>query len=56
MTRFRYVTPRRAGKWYSDMREAQANAYRIGAGFLDRISGRFVAYRETRMEQREFAE
>lgn len=56
MTRFRFVTPHRAGKWYTDMREAQAHAYRIGAGFLDRISGKFVAYRETRIEQREFAE
>jgi hypothetical protein len=50
MTRFRFVTPHRIGKWYSDLRLAQRFASAIGAGFLDRRSGRFVAYPGTRLE------
>ncbi|WP_202390117.1 hypothetical protein [Tsuneonella aeria] len=55
MTKFRFVTPNRVGKWYADLQQAQAYASRIGAGFLDRLSGRFVAYPGTAMEQRDFA-
>jgi hypothetical protein len=50
MTKFRFVTPHRIGKWYSDLRLAQRFASAIGAGFLDRRSGRFVAYPGTRLE------
>ena len=50
MTKFRFVTPHRAGKWYADLRLAQRFADGIGAGFLDRRSGRFVAYPGTRLE------
>ena len=50
MTKFRFVTPHRIGKWYTDLRLAQHFANAIGAGFLDRRSGRFVAYPGTRLE------
>ena len=50
MTKFRFVTPHRIGKWYSDLGLAQRFAGAIGAGFLDRRSGRFVAYPGTRLE------
>lgn len=50
MTKFRFVTPHRIGKWYSDLRLAQRFASAIGAGFLDTRSGRFVAYPGTRLE------
>ena len=50
MTRFRFVTPHRSGKWYHDLGQAQRFANTIGAGFFDRRSGRFVAYPGTRLE------
>lgn len=50
MTRYRFITPHRTGKWYSDLKTAQRFACDIGAGFLDRLTGKFVAYRETRLE------
>ena len=50
MTKFRFVTPNRIGKWYSDLRLAQRFAEAIGAGFLDRRNGDFVAYPGTRLE------
>ena len=50
MTRFRFVTPHRIGKWYTDLELAKRFADAIGAGFLDRRSGRFVAYPGTRLE------
>jgi len=50
MTKFRFVTPHRIGKWYSDLGLAQRFASMIGAGFLDHRSGRFVAYPGTRLE------
>lgn len=52
MTQFRYLTSRRQGKWYPDLKQAQANASRIGAGFLDPL-GRFVPYRGTILEFRD---
>jgi hypothetical protein len=55
MTKFRFVTPSRAGKWYADLRQAQAFASRIGAGFLCRLTGRFVAYPGTELESRDFS-
>lgn len=51
MTRFRFVTPHRIGKWYNDLKLAQRFASAIGAGFLDDRSGRFVAYPGTKLEQ-----
>lgn len=54
MTKFRFVTPHRIGKWYNDLGLAQRFANAIGAGFLDRRSGRFVAYPGTRLEREEF--
>jgi len=54
MTKYRFVTPHRTGKWYADLQEAQRFASAIGAGFLDRLSGRFVAYRHARLEVAEF--
>jgi hypothetical protein len=51
MTRYRFITPHRTGKWYSDLQTAQRFACKIGAGFLDRLTGKFVAYRETRLER-----
>ncbi|MXO64611.1 hypothetical protein [Altericroceibacterium endophyticum] len=50
MTKFRFVTPNRIGKWYSDLKLAQRFANTIGAGFLDDRSGEFVAYRGTKLE------
>ncbi|MFM5931505.1 MAG: hypothetical protein ACKOPQ_11390 [Novosphingobium sp.] len=50
MQLYRFVTPHRAGKWYPDLQAAQAQASAIGAGFLDRRTGKFVAYRETELE------
>ena len=50
MTRFRFVTPHRCGKWYPDLKLAQRFAAAIGAGFLDAKTGQFVLYRETRLE------
>lgn len=50
MTRYRFITPHRTGKWYNDLRTAQRHACEIGAGFLDEMTGRFVAYVETMLE------
>jgi len=54
MTKYRFVTPHRKGKWYPDLQQAQRFASAIGAGFLDRLSGRFVAYRHASLEVAEF--
>jgi hypothetical protein len=56
MTRYRFITPHRTGKWYSDLKTAQSYAHQIGAGFLDRLTGKFVAYRETKLESQRLAE
>ncbi|MGC1270252.1 MAG: hypothetical protein WA842_06610 [Croceibacterium sp.] len=53
MTRFRFVTPHRIGKWYADLDLAKRFADAIGAGFLDPRSGRFIAYKGTRLETAE---
>ncbi|MYL97975.1 hypothetical protein GR702_09345 [Novosphingobium sp. FGD1] len=50
MKRYRFVTPHRTGKWYSDLQTAQRHACEIGAGFLDGMTGKFVAYVETMLE------
>lgn len=50
MHMYRFITPHRRGKWYPDLRSAQAQASTIGAGFLDPRTGKFVAYRETELE------
>ena len=50
MTRFRFVTPHRRGKWYPDLKLAQRFAAAIGAGFLDQRTGDFVLYRNARLE------
>ncbi len=50
MFRYRFVTPHRRGKWYPDLRTAQRFAGAIGAGFLERRSGRFVLYRGAKLE------
>ena len=54
MTKYRFVTPHRNGKWYPDLIQAQRFAQTIGAGFLDRLSGRFVAYCHAKLEIAEF--
>lgn len=51
MRRFRFVTPHRTGKWYSDLSTAQRYACEIGAGFLDSRTGRFIAYVGTKLEE-----
>ena len=56
MTKFRFITPHRIGKWYGDLQLAQRFAHSIGAGFLDRRSGRFIAYPGTRLEMAPRAE
>lgn len=53
MTKYRFVTPHRKGKWYPDLRQAQLFANSIGAGFLERLTGRFVAYPGTSLEATE---
>ncbi len=50
MTRFRFVTPHRSGKWYTDLALARRQAAAIGAGFFDNRTGRFFAYRTTTLE------
>jgi hypothetical protein len=50
MTRYRFVTPHRTGKWYADLKTAQRHACEIGAGFLDSLTGRFVRYVGTKLE------
>lgn len=50
MTRYRFVTPTRAGKWYTDLDTAKRFASQIGAGFFESRTGRFVAYVGTRLE------
>jgi imidazoleglycerol phosphate dehydratase HisB len=54
MTKYRFITPHRAGKWYPELEQAQRFANAIGAGFLDHMTGRFVAYRDTRIEVANF--
>lgn len=51
MTKFRFVTPYRTGKWYDDLELAQRFANAIGAGFFDCRTGRFVRYPGTRLEK-----
>ncbi len=53
MSRYRFVTPHRTGKWYPTLETAQRYACEIGAGFLDKLTGRFVAYVDTILEERE---
>lgn len=50
MFRYRFITPHRRGKWYPDLQTAQRFASAIGAGFLEGRSGKFFAYRDTRLE------
>lgn len=50
MKRFRFVTPHRVGKWYSDLNLAQRFAETIGAGFLERRTGEFIVYPGVRLE------
>lgn len=54
MTKYRFVTPTRTGKWYPTLEQAQHFADKIGAGFFHRLSRRFVAYKDTRLESAEF--
>ncbi len=54
MTKYRFVTPTRIGKWYPTLDQAQRFADKIGAGFFHRLSRRFVAYKDTRLESAEF--
>ncbi len=50
MTRFRFVTPTRRGKWYPDLTLAKRFAAALGAGFFEERSGRFYQYPGTRLE------
>jgi hypothetical protein len=50
MTRYRFVTPHRIGKWYPDLETAKRCACKIGAGFMDSRTGRFIAYVGTKLE------
>ncbi|ABD26683.1 hypothetical protein Saro_2246 [Novosphingobium aromaticivorans DSM 12444] len=50
MSLYRFVTPHRTGKWYSDLVTAQRQAFAIGAGFRDERTGTFYAYKDTRLE------
>lgn len=50
MKNYRFVTPKRIGKWYPDLETAQRHACEIGAGYLDLRTGQFVAYVGTVLE------
>ncbi|MEW9853927.1 hypothetical protein [Novosphingobium sp. M1R2S20] len=50
MSKYRFITPHRTGKWYPDLSLAKRFANVIGAGFLDSRSGQFVAYPGTKLE------
>ena len=50
MTRYRFVTAHRTGKWYPDLLTAQRHACAIGAGYFDARKQRFYAYPGTRLE------
>ena len=50
MFRYRFITPHRRGKWYPDLTTAQRFAAKIGAGFMETRTGKFFAYRGTRLE------
>ena len=52
MIQYRYRTPRRDGKWYDTLGQAQRFANAIGAGFLC-PAGSFIPYRGTVLELRE---
>lgn len=52
MIQYRFRTPRRSGKWYDTLTQAQRFANAIGAGFLD-PAGIFATYRGTVLELRE---
>jgi len=52
MTHYRYIAKGRRGKWYPTLSEAQRQANKIGAGFLD-PTGQFVPYRGTILEFRD---
>ena len=52
MIQYRFITPKRRGKWYRSLEEAQRLAFRIGAGYLDPL-GQFIMYRGTVLELRE---
>lgn len=50
MTLYRYLTPKRSGKWYATLEAAQRAACKIGAGFLDAGSGIFYPYSFTKLD------
>ncbi|MCJ2187393.1 hypothetical protein [Novosphingobium beihaiensis] len=50
MKNYRFITPKRTGKWYPDLETAQRHACEIGAGYLDTRTGQFVAYVGTVLE------
>ena len=50
MFRYRFITPHRRGKWYPDLSTAQRFAAQIGAGFMESRTGKFFAYRGTKLE------
>jgi hypothetical protein len=50
MFRYRFITPHRRGKWYPDLQTAQRFAAQIGAGLMESRTGRFFAYRGTKLE------
>lgn len=56
MSKYRFITPHRAGKWYPDLTLAKRFASAIGAGFFDNRSGEFVAYPGTKLEVAAIAE
>jgi hypothetical protein len=50
MSKYRFITPHRAGKWYSDLETAKRFACKFGAGFFDSHTKQFVAYVHTKLE------
>jgi hypothetical protein len=50
MSKYRFITPHRTGKWYPDLSLAQRFAHAIGAGYLDKRTQQFIAYVGTKLE------
>ena len=54
--KYRFVTPQRAGKWYTTIEAAQRNAEKIGAGYFDEQKRTFYRYAQSVLECRISAE
>lgn len=51
MSRYRYVTPTRKGRWLATKEAAQDAAVKVGAGHRDVATGKFYASLWTKIEE-----